>query len=345
LPDDLAGALELITEQVAQRLGLPVDWRSLAHPYRLGVSYGAGHVVHHLGGAWQARVETREPPGEGADWQPLADGIRKVYSYCEELDPRLHKIIVGLSSGADIPLALRLPIPLHKGPWEPGVYYGFGDEVELAGATYRAMEDNPGRPPHEGWQLVSARGARGDEGPGGIQGERGERGPPGEAIVGPKGDPGEKGDRGEKGERGEPGERGPRGFGIKRVEPVPGRPGLFRFMLEDGSLTEPIPFSEIRFRGVYEPGERYQRGDVVRFSFHLWIATEETEQVPSINALAWEVFLTGVDPSGTGGGGPGGGPSLPELDLRYVRAEPAHRGRPRLHDQQRDLGDDRNDRL
>ncbi len=320
MPDDLGGYLDLITEGVAARLGRPVDFSELAHPYRLGVSYGPGMVTAYLGGVWQARVETRERPGEGADWLLLADGIRKIYSYAEDLDPRTHAIVVGFSSGNDIPLKFRLPIPLHKGQWEPGVYYALGDEVELAGATYRANQDGPGRPPNEGWQLISARGHRGDEGPAGVQGEPGERGPQGEAIVGPPGPQGEPGPPGLRGEIGPQGERGPRGIGIERVEILEG--GRFRLQYEDGTLSEPIPFSGINFCGTWEPGETYQRGDVVGLGFNLWIAKRETEQVPTSNSEDWVIFLRGVDPSGTGGaaaGGGGGGPDLPTLDLRYVR--------------------------
>jgi hypothetical protein len=99
-------------------------------------------------------------------------------------------------------------------------------------------------PPHEGWQLVSARGHRGDAGPAGIQGERGERGPQGESIVG------------ERGPRGERGERGPRGFSIRAFELVPDAPHLMRAVLEDGSVGEPISIATMQFVGTYTPGER-----------------------------------------------------------------------------------------
>jgi hypothetical protein len=321
VPDDL----DVIIRSVADRIApprRPADFSRQAHTYRLGVAHERGLVVHWKGGLWQAQCETRQPPGEGADWLCLTDGIRNVHAYAEELDPRLHRVVVGLSSGRDIDLKFRLPLPLHQGQWEPETYYVAGDEVEHAGATYRALQDGPGRPPHEGWRLVSARGRQGDDGPPGPPGLPGERGPRGEkGDQGERGDVGPPGPRGEIGPAGESGPPGPQGVGIRRFEAVPGRLGMVRAVLDDGTISEPIALGEMRFVGVYQPGESYDRGDIVRFGYHLWIATETTEEVPTTNSTVWALFLTGVDPSGTGGAasGPGGGPGLPELDLRYVR--------------------------
>jgi hypothetical protein len=330
MPDD--PSLDVIIRSVADRMApprRPADFSARAHTYRLGVAHERGLVVHWKGGLWQAQCETRQPPGEGADWLCLTDGIRNVHAYAEELDPRLHRVVVGLSSGRDIDLRFRLPLPLHQGQWEAETYYVSGDEVEHVGATYRALQDGPGRPPYEGWRLVSARGRQGDDGPPGPPGREGERGP-----RGAKGDQGERGDEGPEGPRGEigpPGELGPpgpRGVGIRRLEAVPERLGMVRIVLDDGTISEPIAVSGMRFVGVYQPGESYDRGDIVRFGYHLWIASETTEEVPSANSTAWALFLTGVDPSGTGGGGtgPGGGPGLPELDLRYVQKAGADPG-------------------
>ena len=322
MPDDL----DVIIRSVADRLApprRPADFSARAHTYRLGVAHERGLVVHWKGGLWQAQCETRQPPGEGADWLCLTDGIRNVHAYAEELDPRLHRIVVGLSSGRDIDLKFRLPLPLHQGQWETETYYVAGDEVEHAGATYRALQDGPGRPPYEGWRLVSARGRQGDDGPAGPPGPPGERGPRGEkGETGDRGIEGPPGPRGEIGPPGETGLPGPRGVGIRRIEAVPDRLGLVRIVFDDGVISDPIALGEMRFVGVYQPGETYARGDIVRFGYHLWIATELTEEVPTANSTVWALFLTGVDPSGTGGGagqGPGGGPGLPELDLRYVR--------------------------
>jgi hypothetical protein len=287
----------------------------LARVFRHGVIYGHGMVVRYSGGLWQAQCETRSPPGASpGEWLCLTDGIRRIVAtQGPGDDPRLHSIIVGLSSGTDIDLKFRLPLPLHRGAFEYGSFYVAGDEVEYSGATYRAMNDSPGVPPNEGWTLVSAHGPRGDEGPCGIQGERGDRGPRGDPGI-----QGERGERGPRGERGTKGDQGERGIGIGKVELV--GPGIIQLQYEDGTLSQPLAVSAIRYVGVYVPGDTYARGDLVRFGYHLWVAMRDTQDVPSTATDAWELFLTGVDPSGTGGtASGGGGPDLPTLDQRYIR--------------------------
>ena len=322
--DEFANA---VANVVAERFGGPsghligyaeadprtaVDLAELARPYREGEAYDTGAVVTYSGGTWQARNKTaRRPPGRVGEWLLLAQGIRAINAYQSRTDPRDFGFTITFASGQAIDLPLYLPLPLHRGPYRAGERFITGDEVENDGATWRATRLQPEGAPdadNADWQLVSARGRQGEQGLQGPQGNRGDQG-----------EPGERGAAGQQGETGPKGERGFAGAGIRGISPVPGYPTMLRFMLEDGSLTEAIEFSAMRFRGAYELGARYAYGDVVRFSFHLWIATEPTEEVPSIDATAWSVFLTGVDPSGTGGGGGGGGLDIPAADARYLQ--------------------------
>src|SRR5262249_46807100 len=150
-----------------------------------------------------------------------------------------------------------LPIPLHRGPWQPGAYFE-GDEVAHDGVTFRALRNTRQGPDSADWTIVSARGKQGETG---EPGARGEPGPPG-GTGGP-------GPPGERGEPGPPGERGNTGRGIVGVEPVDGYPGLVRIVLDDGTITDPVPVSAMQFVGVYQPGASYQRGDIARLGFHL----------------------------------------------------------------------------
>src|SRR5262249_2602551 len=122
----------------------PVEFSSLARPWREGEPYEAGAVVTHSGGLWQARNRTASrPPGRIGEWLLLADGIRAIHAYQEGSDPRAFGIVISLASGGQIDLPVQLPLPLHRGPYRPDGYYTIGDEVELDGATWRAMRTGP----------------------------------------------------------------------------------------------------------------------------------------------------------------------------------------------------------
>jgi hypothetical protein len=260
---------------------------------------------------WQARNQTSaRPPGRIGEWQLLADGIRAVHAYQEGADPRAFGVVVSLASGQQVDLAFRLPLPLHRGNYQAAAFYAAGDEVAWEGATWRARHDAPGAIDSDDWMLVSGRGLQGDTGPQGPQGVQGERG-----EIGPRGLPGPAGADGQRGFQ------GLQGRGIAGMQHVPGYPGLVRIVLEDGTITDPVDISALRFVGVYQPGASYQRGDVVRLGYHLWVAVEPTDQVPNDSSSTWTLFLTGVDPSGTGGGGGGGGGGLdqPTADARYLQ--------------------------
>jgi len=72
------------------------------------------------------------------------------------------------------------------GRWNAEASYRAMDVVACNGSEWRAIKDDPGPLPGDGWML-SAKGSKGDKGmPGnrGERGERGERGPPGPQGVG-----------------------------------------------------------------------------------------------------------------------------------------------------------------
>jgi hypothetical protein len=311
VPDDLD--LTRFADEVAARLidqaGPRVSFTQLARDWAPGEIHEQGTVVHHQGGVWQARIRTASrPSAETGEWLLLTNGIRLVRSYQDREDPRVFGLMVGLTGGKTIDLPFRLALPVHRGQYRPGAHYFEGDEVEYAGATFRALIEAPGSPDDAGWVVVAARGR---------QGIAGERGPVGE--VGPPGAPGEIGPRGFTGAKGEPGAPGQDGFGIAGVEAVPGQPGFVRVVLQDGSITNPVDVSSMRFVGIYQPGADYQRGDIVRLGFALWICVEPTGDVPTATSTKWSLYLPSAETGISGGGQSGGGtPDLPTLDARYV---------------------------
>lgn len=102
----------------------------------------AGDWVTHEGAIWQARQDNQREPGTSADWQPI-------------VAPPYVGEVCGL--------------------WDAGRSYRRMDIVTLNGSEWRAVCDNPGPCPGDGWR----QGAKvGKPGKPGDKGERGERGPP-----------------------------------------------------------------------------------------------------------------------------------------------------------------------
>ena len=71
-----------------------------------------------------------------------------------------------------------------RGLWIAAGGYRAMDLVAFNGCEWRALRDDPGSLPGEGWML-SAKGVKGDKGERGVRGERGERGAPGPASERP----------------------------------------------------------------------------------------------------------------------------------------------------------------
>jgi len=320
--DEIALA-EAVATALAERLGAqpagrligvaepamtaPVDLTQPARVWREGDIYEQAAVVFHAGGLWQSRQPTAaRPPGRIGEWLLIADGIRSVHAYQEGADPRSFGVVVTLASGNVIDLPVRLPLPLHRGSYDPAIAYHQGDEVAFDRATYRALHDAPGPPSGADWSIVSASGR---------DGERGERGPPGE--------------RGEPGATGAPGVPGPAG-GLGPLGPQ-GRPGRgvcgvrsagvgeIQLIFDDEVLSDPIDVTAFRYRGAYQPGASYGAGDVVRLGYNLWIAIVGTDGVPGASNPDWALFLPGVEPSSGGAGSaPGGGFTQADADQLYL---------------------------
>lgn len=315
MPDDTSLDLVRLADEVAARListadGPRPNFTTLAREWEPGHINEQGTVVFHEGGIWQARLRTASRPAiETAEWVLLTNGIRFVQSYQDPDDPRVFGLLIGFTGGRSRDLRYRLALPHHRGQYRAGVHYFPGDEVEHDGATFRSTIETPLDPPGgEGWVVVAARGRQGltgESGPKGDQGDQGDRGLTGET--------------GRAGRDGSPGERGPRGFGIARVEGLSDQPGFMRVVLDDGSLSEPIDLGSIRYVGLYIPGNDYRRGDIVRLGFALWIAAEDTSEVPTAYSQTWSLFLVSPEVGISGGGDRDQPPDLPALDARYVQ--------------------------
>jgi hypothetical protein len=134
------------------------------HNFVEGLAYWGNTLVAHRGGLWQAINNTGEEPGTGNDWRLLANGVSDISGYVDEDDPRLLTIGHQMSSGATVNLEVRLPLPLHKGRYEPGTEYQQGDEVAWSGSTWRAATATKTEPPSADWRLVAKAGERGRRG-------------------------------------------------------------------------------------------------------------------------------------------------------------------------------------
>jgi hypothetical protein len=71
-----------------------------------------------------------------------------------------------------------------RGLWIAASGYRAMDLVAFNGCEWRALRDDPGSLPGDGWML-SAKGVKGDKGERGVKGERGDRGAPGPASERP----------------------------------------------------------------------------------------------------------------------------------------------------------------
>lgn len=71
------------------------------------------------------------------------------------------------------------------GLWNETESYRAMDVVALNGSEWRAVYDNPGPLPGDGWKqgAKGVKGKPGDRGPEGPRGEKGERGSPGVSVV------------------------------------------------------------------------------------------------------------------------------------------------------------------
>ena len=283
MPDRLLAQVALLPK--------PRDGRdghlTIAPAWTHGRRFEPGELCRHRAGLWQAIDRTLEEPGPSADaWRIVADGLAAIDCIHDQADPRALGFGFDRSDGARHELTLRLPLPLHRGRYASDAVYELNDEVALNGSTWRCLVERASTsPPSEEWALVAVRG------------ERGPRG-----HQGPLGDAGQQGVPGQDGAPGARGERGLRGRGIAGVALQ--KPGVIALQYDDDTTSPPVDVAAFRYHGVYQPGETYQPGDVVRLGFHLFIATRQTATVPSATADDWTLFLPGVEPAGGGAPAP-----------------------------------------
>lgn len=72
----------------------------------------------------------------------------------------------------------------HRGTWTEGETYATNDEVVFKGSMFRAITDNPGPIPGDGWRSAAQRGKAGPPGDRGEPGPRGAPGAPAPKMVG-----------------------------------------------------------------------------------------------------------------------------------------------------------------
>jgi integrin beta 3 len=109
-----------------------------------GVIAYAGELVHRDGSTWCALTDTARPPPH-SDYAPVALAGRDAYP------------------------------GQARGLWQPDGQYRALDVVAFNGSEWRAVKDDPGPLPGEGWAL----GAKGVKGAPGERGPKGDAGAPG----------------------------------------------------------------------------------------------------------------------------------------------------------------------
>lgn len=197
-------------------------------------------------------------------------------------------------------------------------------------------------------------GVDGAVGPKGDPGDRGEKGEPGEpGSAGLRGEKGDPGDRGQEGPAGVPGRDGRDGAmgpqGEKGLDGKDGRDGRdgvdgqdglgfddlsvehdgergFTFKFARGERVKTFAFTlpVVIYRGVWEDGRTYEKGDSVTYGGSQWIAKEATASkpgAPDASSRAWQLAVK----KGTDGKSGAQGPAGPQ----GPRGEKGEGGQPR----------------
>lgn len=147
--------------------------------------------------------------------------------------------------------------------------------------------------------------------------ERGKDGAPGPAGAdGKAGRDGQPGLQGRDGARGEPGRNGIDGLGIEdlQVEFDGERRFTFRFINGDRVKTfGPFSVPAVIYRGVWEEGRAYERGDQVTWAGSQWTAKDATVERPDERGEGARAWTLSVKRGREGKQGPDGkmGPQGP----------------------------------
>lgn len=132
------------------------------------------------------------------------------------------------------------------------------------------------------------------QGPPGPQGPQGERGADG--LNGRDGAPGEPGQRGQPGERGESGSDGINGRdGAPGPQGERGADGIGTREDIDAAVRAAVADLQVRgladvYRGVYKPGDPYQRSELATWDGSLWLAVRDTNARPGSDD-AWVLIV------------------------------------------------------
>lgn len=216
--------------------------------------YGAGAVVQHAAGLWEALTSTDAEPGSAqSGWALVYDGAEPDRV---ETDPDgTLAMVYRRASGTERRFRLWRPLG-WAGVWDSDKTYAANDLVTHDGSTWLAVSSSKDECP--GSSTVTAQGKT--RAPAWrLIVKRGRGGTPGEA--GADGHDGEPGRDGRDGELGRPGADGRDGAqGLPGVQGPAGAPG------KDGQ--------SIQFRGDYGEETRYAAGDIVRLGSALYVALE-----------------------------------------------------------------------
>lgn len=235
--------------------------------------------------------------------------------------PIVHEYVLeaGAELGARVKaLEDRAPVVGPAGP--AGPVGPAGERGEKGDAGERGADGAPG--------VAGERGERGEPGLPGERGEKGDSGEPGaRGADGTPGTPGDAGARGEQGPAGEPGADGKDGRdgrdgipglqgekGIDGINGKDGRDGIdglgfddlevefdgersFTFKFVQGERVKafgPFKVPATIYRGVYQHGKSYERGDSVTFGGASWIAMADTDARPGgaeAESRSWQLAV------------------------------------------------------
>jgi len=159
-------------------------------------------------------------------------------------------------------------------------------------------------------------GPAGSEGAPGPRGERGEKGDPGErgerGLEGPQGIPGRDGRDGAQGLPGKDGLNGKDGRdGIDGKDGAPGLDGkdglgfddltvdaeddgrviVMRFVCGDRREEFRLTTATAIYRGVFQEGKAYERGDLVTWGGSVWHCNAETPEKPGDGSKSWTLAV------------------------------------------------------
>lgn len=230
-------------------------------------------------------------PGTSFPWSVLAADVVDAVAANDPNDSRRIAIRFQRADGVAHDVSFSVPSLIWRGMWSSDETYTLGDVVAWNGASWVASTDCPDTAPAAGpgWALLAKQGKPGPRG--------------------------QTGARGEKGEQGEPGADGAPGADI--VDAFLEQ-HLLMFEKSDGTLisvdvpelrTKAYPFNDdepplLFFRGIFQQGVEYRRGDLIRQGSVLYLAEEPTRDLPgAMGSEGWAMVLSAISTGSSGGGG------------------------------------------